>query len=247
MTGERELSSDELAALGDERDFLLKSLDDLEEEHAAGDVDEHDYATLRDDYTARAARVIRTIERHQAREAEPEPGSARWRKVVMAAGVVVFALACGALVAQASGRREPGDTVTGDIRESSRQRIDEAIVTARDGQYDEAIDLLDEVLEDAPENAEALAFKGWFQFQSGDGLGLTTLLEAAEADPDYPPTHAFMATILEAAEEDDFARRELAILDGLDPPPYVLELVEPLRARLAQPEASTGTTGSSLP
>ena len=244
MTGERELSPGELAALADERDFLLKSLDDLEEEHAAGDVDEHDYASLRDDYTARAARVIRTIERHQAREAAPEPGSARWRRVAVAAGVVVFALACGALVAQASGRRAPGDTVTGDIRESSRQRIDAAIVTAREGRYDEAIDLLDEVIEDAPENAEALAFKGWFQFQSGDGLGLTTLIAAGEADPGYPPTHAFMAVILEQAGEDEYARRELAILDGLDPPPYVLDLVEPLRARLAQPAGSTGTTNA---
>lgn len=243
MTAERELSPDELAALADERDFLLKSLDDLEEEHAAGDVDEHDYTTLRDDYTARAARVIRTIERHQAREARPEPGSALWRRVAVAAGVVVFALGCGALVAQASGRREPGETVTGDIRESSRQRIDEALGLARTQQYDEAIELLDEVIEDAPENAEALAFKGWYQFLSGDGLGLTTLIEAAEADPEYPPTHAFMATILERAGEYDYARRELALLDELDPPPYILEIVEPVRIRLEEQAASTATTG----
>ena len=32
------------AALEDQRDFLLRSLEDLEREHAAGDVDEHDYA-----------------------------------------------------------------------------------------------------------------------------------------------------------------------------------------------------------
>ena len=53
---------DRLAELEEERRFLLRSLDDLDREHAAGDVDKHDYATLRDGYTARAATVIREIE-----------------------------------------------------------------------------------------------------------------------------------------------------------------------------------------
>ena len=44
-----------------ERDFLLKSLQDLEEEHEAGDVSEDDYTRLRDRYTARAAEVLRAI------------------------------------------------------------------------------------------------------------------------------------------------------------------------------------------
>lgn len=48
-------------ALEIERDFLLKSLQDLEEEHEAGDVSEDDYARLRDRYTARAAEVLRAI------------------------------------------------------------------------------------------------------------------------------------------------------------------------------------------
>lgn len=49
------------AALEEERDFLLRSLDDLEAEHAAGDLDRHDYETLRDTYTARAADVLRRL------------------------------------------------------------------------------------------------------------------------------------------------------------------------------------------
>ena len=52
---------DERAALEEERDFLLASLDDLERERAAGDVDDHDYRTLRADYTARAAAVLRAL------------------------------------------------------------------------------------------------------------------------------------------------------------------------------------------
>ena len=42
---ESPLDPDELAALEEQRDFLLRSLDDLEREHDAGDIDEHDYQT----------------------------------------------------------------------------------------------------------------------------------------------------------------------------------------------------------
>ena len=47
--------------LEDERDFLLQSLDDLELEHESGGIDDESYAELHDDYTARAAAVIRTL------------------------------------------------------------------------------------------------------------------------------------------------------------------------------------------
>src|ERR671910_13970 len=73
----RALGPDTLAALEEQRDFLLRSLADLEREHRAGDVDDHDYATLKDDYTARAARTIRAIEAHQARVAAARRGRGR--------------------------------------------------------------------------------------------------------------------------------------------------------------------------
>ena len=42
-------------ALESERDFLLRSLDDLESERDAGNIDDETYRTLHEDYTARAA------------------------------------------------------------------------------------------------------------------------------------------------------------------------------------------------
>ena len=42
---------DRLAALEEERRFLLRSLNDLEREHDAGDVDDLDYQSLKDGYT----------------------------------------------------------------------------------------------------------------------------------------------------------------------------------------------------
>ena len=47
--------------LEEERDFLMRSLDDLELEHDSGGIDDESYAELHDDYTARAAAVIRTL------------------------------------------------------------------------------------------------------------------------------------------------------------------------------------------
>src|SRR5437773_2437915 len=52
---------DALAGLEEQRRFLLQSIRDLDREHAAGDLDEEDYRTLKDDYTARAAAVLRAL------------------------------------------------------------------------------------------------------------------------------------------------------------------------------------------
>lgn len=46
----------------DEQRFLLRSLQDLDEELAAGDIDDADYELLRSRYTARAAAVLRALQ-----------------------------------------------------------------------------------------------------------------------------------------------------------------------------------------
>lgn len=62
-----------MSALEEDRNFLLRSLEDLEREREAGDLDEADYAALRDDYTARAAAVLRAL---AASDGEPgAPGA----------------------------------------------------------------------------------------------------------------------------------------------------------------------------
>lgn len=240
----RPLDPDALAALEEQRDFLLRSLDDLEREHDAGDVDETDYQTLKDDYTARAARTIRAIESHQARVAAAHPLRSWRRLALVVAAVGAFALLAGVLVAQSAGRRGAGDQITGDIRESTRAKLDEAVTLASGQRYDEAIALYDEVLADQPGNVEAMTFKGWFQWQSGDGQGVVTLVEAAELDPAYPATHAFLAVVFEQLGRPDTARLELDRLDALDPPPEYRDLTAALRDRLS---SSTTTTPPAPP
>ncbi len=50
-----------LRDLEEERDFLLRSISDLDRERAANDLTEADYRRLRDGYTARAADVMRRL------------------------------------------------------------------------------------------------------------------------------------------------------------------------------------------
>ncbi len=243
----RRLDPDALAALEDQRDFLLRSLDDLEREHEAGDVDEHDYETLKDDYTARAAGTIRAIETHQARAAAVRRPRSWRRLAVTVAGVAAFAVLAGVLVAQASGRREAGDALTGEIRQSTRIQLAEARNLAGQERYDEAVEVYDEVLEAQPANAEALAYKGWVLFLSGDAPGATdTLTAAVSADETYPDTYAFLAIILRRAGAAESALDALDRFEALDPPPDALGLVAGLREDL-ESQVATGTTATTAP
>lgn len=234
-----------LAALEDQRDFLLSSLEDLERERAAGDVDEHDYATLKDDYTARAASVLRAIEagRARTRRSRRRPSG---RQVLMLLAVVLFAGLAGVLVAQAVGRRDSGGFSSGDIRSSVTENLNEAGQLLSDGDWEGAVERYDEVLVDQPTNAEALAYKGWTLFALGGDreAGLSSLIDAATADSDYPDAHAFLAIIFFRSGLVEQADRELSTFESLDPPPAVRQLTEGLRAEIDAALSTTTTAGA---
>ena len=102
--------------LEEERDFLMQSLDDLELEHESGGIDDESYAELHDDYTARAAAVIRTLRDGVDVTAPPPPRSPQRtrRRVVLVSLVLVFAIAVGTSLAYALGARLPGQTSSGN-------------------------------------------------------------------------------------------------------------------------------------
>jgi tetratricopeptide (TPR) repeat protein len=219
-------------ALEDEREFLLASLADLEREHDAGDIDDADYAALKDDYTVRAARVLRALEADQARVVAPP--TRPWRRTALVGGLVVlFGVLAGLLVAQSAGRREPGDTVTGDARQTITEKLNEAGRHSGEGDFERAVELYDEVLAQDADNLEALTYKGWVLTLSGRaGDGLQLLLAAATADPTYPDVHAFLAIVLYRNGLVAEADRELDRLESLDPPPAIRELIGGLRAQV---------------
>jgi len=224
----------------DQQEFLLRSLEDLEREHDAGDLDEADYVALRDDYTARAAAALRT-----ERPAGRRPPK-RNRALLVIGALLAFAALAGVLVAQSSGRRDSGDTATGSIDQSVTQKLNEARRCFSEGDAECAIERYDEVLADQPGNAEALTYKGWAQYTLLDDkeAALVTLLEAATAHPDYADVHAFLAVLFARSGLLSSAKTQLDLLDELDPPPDLLAQIEGLREEIdrALAAASTSTT-----
>src|SRR5262249_113347 len=143
----------------EERAFLLRSLDDLDRERTAGDIGDDDFKTLHDGYTARAAAVLKAIEAQQDALPAKPPRNAK-RIVLWTAFVGVVAVGAGILVAWASGQRLPGDTSSGDIAQNVTTELAEArALQASD--IKSAIQRYDDVLKVEPDNAEALAYRGW--------------------------------------------------------------------------------------
>jgi cytochrome c-type biogenesis protein CcmH/NrfG len=113
MTDVPEAADESREQLERERDFLLRSLDDLERERDKGTIDDDSYERLHADYTARAAAVIRALrDGVDARPAVP-PISKR-RRILTIVGIVAFAVIAAGALAAALGARMPGDTSSGN-------------------------------------------------------------------------------------------------------------------------------------
>ena len=236
--------------LYEEKEFLLRSLDDLEREWAAGDLDAHDYRTLKDDYTARAAAVLRAIDGAVApvgAPASPQPARNRLRPALWAVGVVAVAACAGLLVARTSGERLPGQPSAGNITPTGPSaKLTTARALVGEGKAAEAIKVYDEVIEADPRNAEALAYRGWLVRlvgkSTGDGAlidkGLDFVNRAVAADPRYPDAHVFKGLILFQDKNDPAAAiPAFRTFLALDPPPEMVPMVEGV---LKQALAATG-------
>ena len=188
--------------LEEERDFLLRSLDDLDAEHQAGDLTDDDHRALKDDYTARAAAVLRRLEQLDRRPAgadgdaqaaagtaaparpkppAPAPGTrrrSRWPLLLSIVATLALAGAAGYLVTQSSGERLPGQESSGGPERGPRAQLQQAIDLDNGGQLVEAAKLYDAVLEQDPENVIALTRRGWVLGRSGRQAGNVELLRA---------------------------------------------------------------------
>ena len=229
------LDPDAVAELEREQTFLLRSLDDLDAERDAADLDAHDHAQLSDDYTRRLAEVTRALDENRAAYAEIDTKLNRNQRILTIAGVLIVAVLAGVLLGRASGFRSPNDSLSGDIRQSSTGLLSEADVLTREGRWEEAIDVYDEVLDLSPANAEALTYRGWLTNRLGEGNGLDDLNEAVAVAPDYPDARVFRAIVLDDEQRFADAADDLAIFDTLDPPAEILGIVagSNLRASIA--------------
>lgn len=231
---------DHLAALEEQRDFLLRSLADLDAELANGDIDPDDHRALQDDYTARAAVVLRAIEEGRAAlPARREAG--RGRTIAIAAAVVAAAVLAGVLVAQSAGEREVGDTATGSIRQTSSDLLGEARLELSAGRAAEALETYDEVLTLDPSNREALSYRGWLLVLAGlVDEGAELLDRAVAADDDYLDARFFRAFVRQRHLDDpEGALDDIRVVIANDPPP---DMVPSAVALLRELEEVLGLT-----
>lgn len=233
---------DRLAELEEERRFLLRSLDDLEREYEAGDVDEGDYETLRDGYTVRAAAVLREIEDGESRLAPRRPR--RWGRIaVIVAALLAGAVGLGFVLANAWGERGAGQEITGFTPgDDARTVLASARESLRRGDFDLANSLFARVVEAERErgvdNAEAITYFGWTlalltvedpdperSAQRLDAAQLA-LAQATEIEPTYADPHCFQAIIeFSFLEDADAALVHVERCEANDPPADVAELI----------------------
>lgn len=224
-----------------EQDFLLRSLDDLDREHAAGDISNDDYEVLRSEYTARAASALRGSETLGPRVRNP------WRTGVIAIVVAAAALGTGLLVARAAGERVGSAGLTGSVRSAtvptapSEAQVDRLLADGRALMSTDPVKALksfDQAATIDPTRVEALAYAGWiFRLVSRstqDATQRTELLSAAQqrldqairTDPAYPDARAFRGILrLRDLGDAKGALADFTALDKLNPPAFVKTLV----------------------
>jgi len=264
-----------------EYDFLVKSLDDLDVERAAGNIDDDAYRELHDDYTARAAATIRALrDDFDARPVAPrtEPRVSWRRRGLIIGGIVALAALSAVTLAAALGARLPGQTSSGNTpaaspsRDERRARLQAAVdanpndagarlALARffeeSGDIVDSLKQLDEAVQVAPDNADALANAGRVRFivagqvPSPDAqrqlvASARTLLDrAVQADPNHADAHFFRGVLLlEGYNEVDAATGEFQRYLVLAPDG---SFAEQARNALAQSTESPGSSGSVPP
>jgi len=254
----RELDPDVLAALEEERDFLLRSLQDLEGEHAAGDVDDSDYEELKDDYTARAAAAIRAIDDRTAAVKSLRP-QRNWKRTALALVLVgVVSVGAGWIVFRNAGTRAPGQGLTGDARQDSANLIlqaqgltgqAQASLQAGDSakalkQFESAVQAYDKALEISPQNVQAMTYRGWvlhtLALNSEASVGAEFdrqarqyLDEAIATDPTFSDARVFRAILERNAGEFAAAKIDLDAIDMNAIPMYMIQMVNGVKEDVA--------------
>jgi cytochrome c-type biogenesis protein CcmH/NrfG len=178
------IDPEERQELEQERDFLLKSLDDLETERSDGNIDDESFRELHDDYTARAAATIRVL--RDGVDSRPAAPRVSWRRRgVVIGGIVALAALSAVTLAAALGARLPGQTSSGNApaaspsREQRQSRLEAAVKANPNdagarlalarfleerGDIVGSLKQLDEAVRVAPDNVDALANAGRVRF-----------------------------------------------------------------------------------
>ena len=204
MSPSTRFDPDALASLESERDFLLRSIADLETEREAGNLDDERYRALKDDYTARAAAVLRSIEEGQdaVQAVAPVP---RKRKLFTGGAVLAFVLVAALALAAASGKRREGQTATGNAQGNRTEATQPA--------GDRKAALERQIAEHPDDPAAHLVYARFLLETSDPNSGaawpppdaIKAYLKAAQLDPNNPEANAYAGWTLYLATQNSEA------------------------------------------
>ena len=211
--------------LDDEREFLLRSIDDAARERDAGDLSDSDYDVLVVRDRSRLAEVeaeLAALGPEAPADAVPDSPDVpprrrygRWRRV----GIVV---ACGFIVAgavilvdHALSPALPGQAPSGTVTLTKAQQIEDqlaaAALLAQGGEAQQALVLYNKVLTEDPEDPDALAAGGWLEWNAGvtgksaavEQAGRQSEEKAVHVAPGFYGGHLYLGLIL--LDQDDNA------------------------------------------
>jgi uncharacterized protein (TIGR02996 family) len=197
------MNPDVLASLESERDFLLRSIQDLESERDAGNLDDDRYRELKDDYTARAAAVLRSIE--EGRDAAPDlPPVPKKRKLLTGGAILTFVVVAALALSAAAGKRHDGQTTTGNAQSADTRRA-----------------ALEQQVKDHPDDSTAHLVYARYLLEVQDWTeAVKQYLTAAKLDPKNPEANAYagwmlfqVATNAEPAQKGELTSSALDRLD----------------------------------
>jgi tetratricopeptide (TPR) repeat protein len=256
---------EKIRELQERRDFLLRSIDDLEREHDAGDLTEADFNLLHRDYSRRAADVLKELEAVDTPAPVEAPSElqlaikrkARLLRVFAWAGISVFAVGSGVAVAKIAGLRTGNDSLTGTVRaagaNTTSAKVEQLVRTGREAMAKDpvtAIRSFDEAVALDPTQVEALTYGGWLlrlvSRSASDDSERTELLNGAidrldraiNTDPGYPDARAFRGIIrFRDLNDPKSALEDFAILDTVTVPDEVAGLVGNARSEAEQAAA----------
>lgn len=211
-------SREELEA---QRVFLMRSLEDLESEREAGNIDTVTYERLHGDYTARAAIVLRALDGDAVDTAAvtSAPPASAGRRALVIGGLIAFAIAAAVVLAITIGPRQPGGTVTGGLPSGPKSAaVLRAAVASHPNDYSARIDYARDLLDTdqvaalqqysaaqklSPSEPEPPTYIGWILALASSQVtdatqrsqlvtrALSEFAQARRLDPKYADSYVF--------------------------------------------------------
>jgi hypothetical protein len=177
--------------LNDEREFLLRSIDDAERERGAGDLSEADYEVLVARDRARLAEVEAELAAlgpdlgrkapadkdadsdvdPDAPEVAPRRRYGTWSRVGIVVACLFILAGAVILVDHAVSPAAPGQAPSGTVTLSKAQQVEDQLAAAdvltENGEDQQALELYNKVLTEDPDDPYALAAGGWLEWNAG--------------------------------------------------------------------------------